>query len=43
MELNLSKFGIRSLVDLSLTDVSELSFFLHMNKVRTHDFVDMGL
>jgi hypothetical protein len=42
MELNLSKFGIRSLGDLSLADVLELSFFLHMNEVRTRDFVDMG-
>lgn len=42
MELNLSKFGIRSLVDLSLADVSEFSFFLHMNEVRTRDFVNMA-
>jgi uncharacterized protein YhfF len=42
MELNLSKVGIRSLGDLSLEDVSELSFSLHMNEVRTRDFVNMA-
>ena len=42
MELNLSEVGIRSLGDLSLADVSELSSFLHMNERRTRDFVNMA-
>lgn len=42
MELNLSKIGIRSVADLSLAEVSELSSFLHINEARTRDFVNMA-
>ena len=42
MASKLSKVGIRSIGDLSLANVSELSSFLRMDETRTRDFVNMA-
>ncbi len=42
MASKLSKVGIRSIGDLSLANVSELSSLLRMNEQRTRDFVNMA-
>lgn len=42
MELSLSKIGIRSVGELSLANVDELSSSLHLNTARTQDLVDMA-
>jgi predicted flap endonuclease-1-like 5' DNA nuclease len=39
---NLSKLGIRSIGDLSLSNVDELSSMLKMDKTRAQDFINMA-